>query len=97
MVFLHVILQASQFGFRCLVAGYESVFQGDNNGLRNLELELANLGGLCAASLMKKTLSLTNADNTAEEIDMELVEESAIDAFEMHAALLNKGVVTSYT
>lgn len=52
---------ASAYGFRCLVIGYEwpSVGNpGPSAGLKHLEAELAFLGGMCAASLMKKDLQL---------------------------------------
>ncbi|KAG8222420.1 hypothetical protein J437_LFUL008417, partial [Ladona fulva] len=44
------------FGFRCLVVGYE--WSGDKDGLKHLESELAYLGGMCSASLMRKDLAL---------------------------------------
>ena len=44
------------YGFKCLVIGYDWITT--NSGLKNLEIELAFLGGACAASLMKKNLSL---------------------------------------
>jgi E3 ubiquitin-protein ligase MYCBP2 len=52
--------KANTYGFRCLVVGYEwPSISGD--GLRHLECELAFLGGMCAASLMKKDLQLPPA------------------------------------
>ncbi|KAJ8933507.1 hypothetical protein NQ318_002560, partial [Aromia moschata] len=51
----------SAYGFKCLVVGYEWPPEGNSNlntGLKNLEAELAFLGGMCAASLMKKDLLL---------------------------------------
>jgi E3 ubiquitin-protein ligase MYCBP2 len=50
--------KTNQFGFRCLVVGYEAINLRDN-GLQNLEMELSYLGGLCAASLMQRNLPLT--------------------------------------
>lgn len=44
------------YGFKCLVIGYDWITSG--HGLKNLEIELSFLGGACAASLMKKNLSL---------------------------------------
>ena len=44
------------YGFKCLIIGYDWISSG--NGLKNLETELAFLGGACAASLMKKNLML---------------------------------------
>lgn len=49
------------YGFRCLVVGYEwtsPVVLGPSAGLKFLEAELSFLGGMCAASLMKKDLQL---------------------------------------
>ncbi len=85
--------KTNQYGFRCLVVGYEAVSLRDR-GLRNLEMELAYLGGLCAASLMHRNLTLPNSSGGVggeSEEDWDLVEESAADAYEMHSALLSKG------
>ncbi|KAJ8937057.1 hypothetical protein NQ314_012051 [Rhamnusium bicolor] len=49
------------YGFKCLIVGYEWPPEGNlnlNTGLKNLEAELSFLGGMCAASLMKKDLLL---------------------------------------
>lgn len=54
---------ASSYGFRCLVVGYEWPPPGNvgpTAGLKHLEAELSFLGGMCAASLMKKDLQLPN-------------------------------------
>lgn len=45
------------YGFKCLVIGYEWT-QNPGDGLRHLETELTFLGGMCAASLMKRDLVL---------------------------------------
>lgn len=53
--------KASAYGFKCLVIGYEWPLPGLNAplaGLKQLESELAFLGGMCAASLMKKDILL---------------------------------------
>lgn len=53
--------RASSYGFKCLVVGYEWPFMGmcgPTAGLKHLEAELSFLGGMCAASLMKKDLQL---------------------------------------
>ena len=75
----------SSFGFRCLVVGYEAIDQREQ-GLKNLEAELSYLGGLCAASLMKKTLALqtSGSEDSPMEEDLDHAEESAADAFDMH-------------
>ncbi len=82
--------KTNQFGFRSLVVGYEGVNRREH-GLQNLEMELSFLGGVCAASLMKKNLALTQANDELNEDDADLIEESASESFEMHTALLSKG------
>jgi RCR-type E3 ubiquitin transferase len=52
--------KATNYGFRCLVVGYEWP-HAPGDGLKHLESELAFLGGMCAASLMKKDLQLPPA------------------------------------
>lgn len=51
---------ANKYGFRCLVVGYENpaAHQYANSCLSRLESELAYLGGMCSANLMKKDLVL---------------------------------------
>lgn len=51
---------ANKYGFRCLVVGYENpaAKQYANSCLSRLESELAYLGGMCSANLMKKDLVL---------------------------------------
>lgn len=46
------------YGFKCLVFGYDWPYFIGNSGLIHLEAELSFLGGMCAASLMKKELPL---------------------------------------
>lgn len=48
----------SAYGFKCLVIGYEWPQEVNQplNELKHLEAELAFLGGMCAASLMKKDI-----------------------------------------
>ncbi|KAK9499496.1 hypothetical protein O3M35_002525 [Rhynocoris fuscipes] len=49
--------KANFYGFKCLVTGYE--WSTDTyDGLKLLETELAFLGGMCSASLIKKDLIL---------------------------------------
>lgn len=53
--------RASSYGFRCMVVGYEWPPAGgaySSLGLKHLEAELAFLGGMCAASMIKKDLQL---------------------------------------
>ena len=49
--------KACFYGFKCLVTGYEWK-PNLGEGLKQLETELAFLGGMCSASLMKKDLIL---------------------------------------
>eukprot|EP00094_Tigriopus_californicus_P010528 TCALIF_10156-PA protein Name:"Similar to MYCBP2 E3 ubiquitin-protein ligase MYCBP2 (Homo sapiens)" AED:0.02 eAED:0.04 QI:14/0.77/0.5/1/0.88/0.8/10/0/4914 len=84
----------NQFGYKCLVVGYEALNQREN-GLHNLEWELAYLGGLCAASLMQKNIPLNVSEDAADE-DMEVIEEAAVDAFEMHPVILSKGFALTH-
>lgn len=59
------------YGFKCLVIGYDWITP--RNGLKNLEMELAFLGGACAASLMKKNLTLPPVSSTyfqAEKLNL---------------------------
>lgn len=49
--------RANTYGFRVLVVGYEWP-PSPADSIRHLEKELSYLGGLCAASLIKKDLCL---------------------------------------
>nr|CAD7200761.1 unnamed protein product [Timema douglasi] len=78
------------YGFRCLVVGYEwGLTPGD--GLKHLETELAYLGGMCAASLMKKDLLLPPISVEEMDDDLDLLEELAQQVYNSHSALLGKG------
>ncbi|RZF32322.1 hypothetical protein LSTR_LSTR001786 [Laodelphax striatellus] len=81
--------KACQFGFRCQVIGYEWPVDA-HDGLRLLEMELAFLGGMCAASLIKNDLVLPVSSYEFEE-DMENVEDIARQIFAKHSSLLSKG------
>ena len=48
--------KSAMWGFLCSVVGYE--WQETGGAIRLLETELAYLGGMCAASLMKRDLPL---------------------------------------
>ncbi|KAH8041513.1 hypothetical protein HPB51_016958 [Rhipicephalus microplus] len=52
---------SSSYGFRCQVTGYEGVLPGSAGGLLHLEKELSYLGGMCAASLLRRDLILPTA------------------------------------
>lgn len=47
------------WGFRCTIVGYE--FSETSNAIRLLEAELAYLGGMCSATLMKRGLTLPSS------------------------------------
>ena len=47
--------RSAQFGFRCLVSGYEPAAA---DGVQLLEHELAFLGGMCAAALIRRSMPL---------------------------------------
>jgi len=49
--------RACTYGFKCVVLGYEWSSQ-PQEGLARLEKEVASLGGMCAAALMKKDIVL---------------------------------------
>ncbi|OXB59228.1 hypothetical protein ASZ78_013314, partial [Callipepla squamata] len=68
--------KACFYGFKCYAIGYE-FSPGSDEGIIQLEKELANLGGSCAAALMKKDLALPIAGNEFEE-DLEILEEAAL-------------------
>ncbi|XP_054276655.1 E3 ubiquitin-protein ligase MYCBP2-like [Macrosteles quadrilineatus] len=86
--------KASFYGFKCLVIGYEWS-QGSTEGLRHLETELAFLGGMCAASLMKRDLVLPVSSVEELEEDIEAVEDIAQLIYTKHSSLLGKGFALS--
>ncbi|CAH0546546.1 unnamed protein product [Brassicogethes aeneus] len=86
--------RASSYGFKCLVVGYEwpmDVKQGSMHGLKHLEAELSFLGGMCAASLMKKDLILPLSGDEGD-IDIEMAEAVTALTFKKHSSLLSKGL-----
>lgn len=80
--------KASNYGFKCLVAGYE-VQDGTQEGLKSIEHELAYLGGLCASSLMNKCLKLPSNTEGIEEVNS--FESTAQDLYNTFPTLLAKG------
>ncbi|KAG5884565.1 hypothetical protein JTB14_006591 [Gonioctena quinquepunctata] len=85
------------YGFKCLVIGYEWPPEGTtslNMELKHLESELSFLGGMCAASLMKKDILLPVIGDE-EDVDMEMAENIASDIFTRHGPLLSKGLALS--
>uniref|UniRef100_A0A1B0GP35 PHR domain-containing protein n=1 Tax=Phlebotomus papatasi TaxID=29031 RepID=A0A1B0GP35_PHLPP len=77
--------QANRYGFKCLIVGYEnpSMEKFPNSCLIRLEHELAYLGGMCSANLMKKDLVLPGDKCD----DLSPISET----LKNHAALLGKG------
>ncbi|KFO34057.1 Putative E3 ubiquitin-protein ligase MYCBP2 [Fukomys damarensis] len=86
--------KASFYGFKCFAIGYE-FSPGPDEGVIQLEKELANLGGVCAAALMKKELALP-VGNELEE-DLEILEEAALQVCKTHSGILGKGLALSHS
>ena len=80
------------YGFKCLVTGYECQDAGED-GLKNLEHELAYLGGLCASSLMSKAIQLptTAAASEDKKDDLSHQELTSQELFDKYPTLLKKG------
>lgn len=78
--------QANRFGFKCLIVGYDNpaLLQSPTFSLIRLENELAYLGGMCSANLMKKNIivSMDKSEN------LNCVEET----LSTHSSLLSKGL-----
>ncbi|XP_068785590.1 E3 ubiquitin-protein ligase MYCBP2 isoform X20 [Struthio camelus] len=87
--------KACFYGFKCYAIGYE-FSPGSDEGIIQLEKELANLGGSCAAALMKKDLALPIAGNELEE-DLEILEEAALQVCKSHSGILGKGLALSHS
>ncbi|XP_062492906.1 E3 ubiquitin-protein ligase MYCBP2 isoform X2 [Pezoporus occidentalis] len=87
--------KACFYGFKCYAIGYE-FSPGSDEGIIQLEKELANLGGSCAAALMKKDLALPIAGNEFED-DLEILEEAALQVCKSHSGILGKGLALSHS
>ncbi|XP_069950165.1 E3 ubiquitin-protein ligase MYCBP2 isoform X3 [Cherax quadricarinatus] len=87
--------RANTYGFRVLIVGYEWP-PTPPDSLRHLEKELSYLGGLCAASLIKKDLCLPPIAGDDLDEDMELVEDLALQVYQAHPTLLSKGFALSH-
>ncbi|XP_062580615.1 E3 ubiquitin-protein ligase MYCBP2-like [Saccostrea cucullata] len=83
------------FGFKCVVVGYEWNFTPDES-VTQLERELSYLGGMCAASLIKKDVALPPVTVEELEEDMEYIEEGSQLIFSAHSELLGKGFALSH-
>ncbi|KAG8452232.1 hypothetical protein GDO86_004144 [Hymenochirus boettgeri] len=86
--------KACFYGFKCYAIGYE-FSQGSEEGIIQLEKEMANLGGMCAAALMKKDLALPIGSELEE--DLEIVEEAALQVCKAHSGILGKGLALSHS
>ncbi|KAG8586246.1 hypothetical protein GDO81_005312 [Engystomops pustulosus] len=86
--------KACFYGFKCFAIGYE-FSPGTDEGIIQLEKELANLGGICAAALMKKDLALPIGSELEE--DLEIVEEAALQVCKTHCGILGKGLALSHS
>ncbi|KAF2357543.1 hypothetical protein FHG87_011699 [Trinorchestia longiramus] len=86
---------ASRFGFSARIIGYEWP-PTPSDAVRHLEKELSYLGGLCAASLIKKDLKLPPVGGEEFEEDMEGAEEAGQAVLRSHPALLSKGFALSH-
>lgn len=78
--------QANRFGFKCLIVGYDNpaLLQSPTFSLIRLENELAYLGGMCSANLMKKNLILSM--DKSEHLN------SVEETLTTHSSLLSKGL-----
>ncbi|XP_042586718.1 E3 ubiquitin-protein ligase MYCBP2 isoform X13 [Cyprinus carpio] len=86
--------KACFYGFKCVAVGYE-FNPGLDEGIIQLEKELAYLGSVCAAALMKKDLALP-IGNELEE-DLEILEEASLQVCKAHSGLLGKGLALSHS
>ncbi|XP_035377131.1 E3 ubiquitin-protein ligase MYCBP2 isoform X6 [Electrophorus electricus] len=86
--------KACFYGFKCVAVGYE-FNPGPDEGIIQLEKELAYLGSVCAAALMKKELALP-IGNELEE-DLEILEEASLQVCKAHSGILGKGLALSHS
>ncbi|XP_033631426.1 E3 ubiquitin-protein ligase MYCBP2-like isoform X2 [Asterias rubens] len=86
--------KATTFGFKCAVVGYE--WSSDEEGLVQLEKELAYLGGMCAGSLLRKDIVLPPILGEDGEEEVEPIAEVAQQVFGAHSGLLGKGFALSH-
>ncbi|XP_038063237.1 E3 ubiquitin-protein ligase MYCBP2-like isoform X3 [Patiria miniata] len=81
--------KASTYGFKCAIVGYE--WSANEEGLVQLEKELAYLGGMCAGSLLRKDIVLPPVMGEDGEEEVEPIAEVAQQVFGAHSGLLGKG------
>ena len=68
--------------------GYEG-FSNKDDGLRSLEMELSYLGGICAASLMRKVIPLSNQNGYSENSEVRLLKLYLLNYIHWHPYLMN--------
>ncbi|KPP60387.1 hypothetical protein Z043_121621, partial [Scleropages formosus] len=83
------------FGFKCIVVGYE-FSPGPDEGVVHLEKELAYLGSVCAAALMKKDLALPTGKRSPH-LSSSLYLFTLGCVCKAHAGLLGKGLSLSHS
>nr|XP_055071389.1 E3 ubiquitin-protein ligase MYCBP2 isoform X10 [Misgurnus anguillicaudatus] len=86
--------KACFYGFKCVAVGYE-FNPGVDEGIIQLEKELAYLGSVCAAALMKKDLALPIGNDLEE--DLEILEEASLQVCKAHSGILGKGLALSHS
>ncbi|XP_056610662.1 E3 ubiquitin-protein ligase MYCBP2 isoform X7 [Triplophysa dalaica] len=86
--------KACFYGFKCVAVGYEFSPCVDE-GIIQLEKELAYLGSVCAAALMKKDLALPIGNDLEE--DLEILEEASLQVCRAHSGILGKGLALSHS
>uniref|UniRef100_A0A8B9J812 E3 ubiquitin-protein ligase MYCBP2 n=1 Tax=Astyanax mexicanus TaxID=7994 RepID=A0A8B9J812_ASTMX len=79
--------KACFYGFKCVAVGYE-FNPGPDEGIIQLEKELAYLGSVCAAALMKKDLALPIGKNSFN---------CGISVCKSHSGILGKGLALSHS
>lgn len=81
--------KANRFGFKCLLIGYEDISQSKTSRfcLANLEHELAYLGGMCSATLMK------NDNIYADDVYEDYSDSEQV--LQKHSELLSNGLLAS--
>ncbi|KAL2081752.1 hypothetical protein ACEWY4_023605 [Coilia grayii] len=82
------------YGFKCMAVGYE-YNPGPDEGIVQLEKELAYLGSMCAAALMKKDLALSTGNDL--EDDLEILEEASLQVCKAHSGILGKGLALTHS
>uniref|UniRef100_A0A8C8JY02 RCR-type E3 ubiquitin transferase n=1 Tax=Oncorhynchus tshawytscha TaxID=74940 RepID=A0A8C8JY02_ONCTS len=83
--------KACFYGFKCVAVGYE-FNPGPDEGIIQLEKELAYLGSVCAAALMKKDLAL---DCTTLSFPLSL--PRSLQVCKAHSGILGKGLALSHS